>query len=72
MPEDGRCDDSAVTTCLTTPATEASILASETSIMLSHVLANDPRVGYAHQTNLIGPATQTSTARRLRATPSSP
>ena len=25
-------------------------------IMLSHVLANDPRVGYAHQTNLIGPA----------------
>src|SRR5664280_1103018 len=26
-------------------------------IMLSHVLANNPRVGYAHQTNLIGPAT---------------
>ena len=25
--------------------------------MLSHVLANNPRVGYAHQTNLIGPAT---------------
>ena len=26
--------------------------------MLSHVLGNNPRVGYAHQTNLIGPATQ--------------
>ena len=26
--------------------------------MLSHVLANNPRVGYAHQSNLIGPATQ--------------
>ena len=26
--------------------------------MLSHVLANNPRVGYAHQTDLIGPATQ--------------
>ena len=26
--------------------------------MLSHVLANDPRVGYAHQSDLIGPATQ--------------
>ena len=25
--------------------------------MLSHVLANNPRVNYAHQTNLIGPAT---------------
>ena len=24
--------------------------------MLSHILANDPRMGYAHQTNLIGPA----------------
>jgi len=24
--------------------------------MLSHVLNNDPRVGYAHQTDLIGPA----------------
>ena len=23
--------------------------------MLSHVLANNPRVGYAHQTDLIGP-----------------
>ena len=34
------------------------MLASESHIMLSHVLANDPRVGYAHQTNLIGPATQ--------------
>ena len=34
------------------------MLASESHIMLSHILANNPRVGYAHQTNLIGPATQ--------------
>ena len=27
--------------------------------MLSHVLDNIPRVGYAHQSDLIGPATQT-------------
>ncbi len=26
--------------------------------MLTHVLGNNPRVGYAHQTDLIGPATQ--------------
>ncbi|HEY3940963.1 MAG TPA: hypothetical protein VGL60_00640, partial [Acidimicrobiales bacterium] len=36
-------------------ATEASILASESHIELSHTLDNNPRVGYAHQTNLIGP-----------------
>jgi len=57
--ETGRCAATAVTTCLTTPATEATVLASESHIMLSHVLANDPRVGYAHQSDLTGPATQT-------------
>jgi hypothetical protein len=56
--ETGHCDASSATTCLTTPATEATVLASESRIMLSHVLNNDPRVGYAHQTDLIGPATQ--------------
>jgi len=54
--ETGRCGASSATTCITTPATEATILASESHIMLSHILANDPRVGYAHQTDLIGPA----------------
>jgi len=52
----GRCGSSAVTTCISTPATEAGILASESHIMLGHILNNDPRVGYAHQSNLIGPA----------------
>ena len=56
--ETGRCQASSATTCLNTPATEQSILASESSIMLSHLLANNPRIGYAHQTNLIGPATR--------------
>ena len=56
--ETGHCTDTSATTCLTTPATEADLLASESHIMLSHVLSNDPRVGYAHQSNLIGPATQ--------------
>src|ERR1039457_7299959 len=54
----GHCTDTSATTCLTAPATEASLLASESHIMLSHVLGNNPRVGYAHQTDLIGPATQ--------------
>jgi hypothetical protein len=54
----GHCADTVDTTCLSQPATEAGLLASETHIMLSHVLANNPRVGYAHQSDLIGPATQ--------------
>ena len=57
--ETGHCAASGVTTCLSTPASESSVLASESHIMLSHVLANNPRVGYTHQSNLIGPATQT-------------
>ncbi len=57
--ETGHCDASSATTCLATPATESTVLSSESRIMLSHVLGNDPRVGYAHQTDLIGPATQT-------------
>ena len=56
--ETGHCGDTASTTCLSTPATESGILASESRILLGHVLDNNPRVGYAHQSNLIGPATQ--------------
>ena len=54
----GHCAGTTVTTCRAAPAAEADVLASESHIMLGHVLANDPRVGYAHQSNLIGPATQ--------------
>ena len=60
--ETGHCTDTSATTCRTTPATEADLLASESHIMLSHVLSNDPRVGYAHQSDLIGPATDSSGA----------
>jgi hypothetical protein len=55
--ETGHCVDTRDTTCLSQPATEADVLASETHIMMGHVLGNDPRVGYAHQSDLIGPAT---------------
>ena len=54
--ETGHCGQTSSTTCITTPATEATILAAESHIMLSHILNNDPRMNYAHQTNLIGPA----------------
>jgi hypothetical protein len=50
----GRCLGTSTTTCLDKPATKESILASETTIMLRHVLTNDPRLGYSHQSNLTG------------------
>jgi hypothetical protein len=53
----GRCVNTSSTTCRTTPAGKADLLASESHIMLSHSLANNPRLGYAHQPNLIGSAT---------------
>ena len=56
--ETGHCTDTSATTCIAAPATDATVLASESHIMLSHVLSNDPRMSYAHQANLIGPATQ--------------
>src|SRR5215469_2917245 len=56
--ETGHCVNTGATTCLSAPLTEAGVLASESHIMLGHVLGNNPRVGYAHQSNLIGPATQ--------------
>ncbi len=54
--EFGHCVDTSSTTCLSAPATQASLIDSETGIMLSHILANNPRVDYAHQSNLIGSA----------------
>ena len=53
--ETGRCVDTSSSTCLTSPADETSILASESRIELGHVLDNNPRVSFAHQSNLVGP-----------------
>jgi hypothetical protein len=50
----GKCVNTAVTTCRTTPATKDEILALETQIMLRNVMSNDPRPGYSHQSNLAG------------------
>lgn len=46
------CTNTAVTTCLTAPATWQQYVDAETTIMLRHVLNNDPRPHYVHQSNL--------------------
>jgi hypothetical protein len=58
----GKCVDSTVTTCRSAPATQAEVVTSEERILLGHVLGNDARMSYAHQTNLIGPATKRGVA----------
>ena len=50
----GACTNSATTTCLTAPATFADIINSVTQGMLQHILGNDPRPDYFHQTNMMG------------------
>ena len=41
-----------VTTCRTTPATWADYVTSENTIMFRHVMGNDPRPHFMHQSNL--------------------
>jgi Invasin, domain 3 len=50
----GACVDSATTTCITTPATFADIIKSIDQGMLQHIMGNDPRPDYFHQTNMMG------------------
>ena len=51
-PPAGRCVNSATNTCRTTPATWAEYVASEVGIMFGHLMGNDPRPHYAHQSNI--------------------
>lgn len=46
------CVNTQTTTCLTAPATWADYINSEATIMLRHLLLNDPRPHYFHQSNL--------------------
>jgi hypothetical protein len=50
----GACVNSSTTTCLTAPATFADIINSVDSGMFQHMMGNDPRPHYFHQTNMMG------------------
>jgi hypothetical protein len=53
-PPAGKCVNSATTTCRTAPATWADYVNSEASIMFGHLMGNDARPHFAHQSNLAG------------------
>jgi hypothetical protein len=53
-PPAGKCVNSATNTCRTTPATWAEYVDSEATIMFRHLMGNDPRPHFAHQSNLAG------------------
>jgi hypothetical protein len=48
----GRCVASTTNTCRTAPATWADFVGSEADIVFRHLMGNDPRPSYAHQSNL--------------------
>jgi hypothetical protein len=50
----GVCVNTAVTTCESTPATFQQIVESAATNMFGHVMGNDPRPHYFHQTNIAG------------------
>lgn len=50
----GVCVNTAVTTCESAPATFQQIVESVTTNMFGHVMGNDPRPHYFHQTNITG------------------
>lgn len=50
----GVCVSSPTSTCLSAPATFASIIASVDTGMFQHIMGNDPRPHYFHQSNMMG------------------
>jgi hypothetical protein len=50
----GVCVNTAVTTCESTPASFQQIVESAATNMFGHVMGNDPRPHYFHQTNIAG------------------
>jgi hypothetical protein len=60
----GNCVNSANTTCFTTPVTQAEFVNREASAVVQHMLGNDPRPHYAHQTNIISDPTNANIANK--------
>jgi hypothetical protein len=49
----GKCVNTPTNTCRDAPATWEEYVDSEANIMFDHVMGNDPRPHYAHQSNLV-------------------
>jgi hypothetical protein len=60
----GNCTNTAITTCFTTPVTQAQFIDREASAVVRDMLGNDPRPHYAHQTNVMSESTNANVANR--------
>ncbi|MEA2268168.1 MAG: hypothetical protein QOC64_778 [Solirubrobacteraceae bacterium] len=49
----GKCVNTSTNTCRTAPATWSEYVSSEADIMFRHLMGNDPRPHFAHQSNLV-------------------
>jgi hypothetical protein len=50
----GKCVNTSTTTCRTAPANFAQVVSDVDTGMFQHVMGNDPRPHYFHQTNIMG------------------
>lgn len=60
----GNCVSSATTTCFTAPTSKEQFVDREASAVMRHMLNNDPRPHYVHQSNLIADPTNANVANR--------
>jgi hypothetical protein len=60
----GNCVNTATTTCFTSPVTQAQFIDREASNIVRHMVGNDPRPHYAHQTNLMAESSNPNVANR--------
>jgi hypothetical protein len=61
---DGNCTNTATTTCFTQPTSQAQFIDREASAVVRHMLGNDPRPHYAHQTNVMSDAANAAIGSR--------
>jgi hypothetical protein len=60
----GNCENTANTTCFTTPVTQAQFIDREASAVVKRMIGNDPRPHYAHQSNIMSDSANANVANR--------
>ena len=60
----GNCTNTTTTTCFTAPVTQAQFIDREAAGVLRHMMGNDPRPHYAHQSNLLSESANPNVGNR--------
>jgi hypothetical protein len=60
----GNCTNSTTRTCFGAPVTQAQFIDRQASAVVRHMIGNDPRPHYAHQTNIMSDSSNSQVANR--------